>query len=77
MKEIYKLEQPAGDDQLMVAFVNRDESAQVDVQALLSEVGEDAVARRHEGGDSCRSADCRCARWARRATSCSSQAGST
>ena len=49
MIEIYKLEQPAGDDQLMVAFVNRDEHAQVDIQALLTEVGEDAAARRRDG----------------------------
>ncbi len=49
MIEIYKLEHPAGVDQLLVAFVNRDESAQIDVGALLGELGRDAAAREPEG----------------------------
>ncbi|MEX2546767.1 MAG: hypothetical protein WD830_03140 [Chloroflexota bacterium] len=49
MIEIYKLEQLAGQDQLMVAFVNRDESAQIDVQAMLTEVGRDAAEREAAG----------------------------
>jgi hypothetical protein len=49
MIEIYKLEQAAGEDQLIVAFVNRDESSQIDVQAMLAEVGRDAAERERDG----------------------------
>jgi hypothetical protein len=49
MAEIYKLERPAGDGQLLVAFVNRDESEQIDLEALLDEVTRDAAAREPEG----------------------------
>ena len=49
MIEIYKLEHPAGEDQLIVAFVNRDESSQIDVQAMLAEVGRDAAERERDG----------------------------
>lgn len=49
MIEIFKLEQPAGDDQVIVAFVNRDESAQIDVPAMLAEIGRDAAEREQTG----------------------------
>lgn len=49
MMEIYKVEQPAGEDQLIVAFVNRDEASQIDVGALLAEVGRDAAERERDG----------------------------
>ena len=49
MIEIFKLEQPAGEDQLIVAFVNRDESSAIDLQALLAEVGRDAAERERDG----------------------------
>jgi hypothetical protein len=47
--EIYKLEQPAGDNQLIVAFVNRDVGAQIDVQAIMADVGQDAAERARSG----------------------------
>ena len=49
MDEVFKVEIPAGEDQLIVAFVNRDDSAQIDVQALLAEVGRDAAERERDG----------------------------
>ena len=49
MTEIYKLEQAAGEDQLIVAFVNRDDANQIDVAALLAEVGRDAAERERDG----------------------------
>ena len=47
--EIFKREQPAGADQLIVAFVNRDDAAPIDIEALLSELGRDAAAREPDG----------------------------
>lgn len=49
MSEIYKLEQPAGEDQLLVAFVNRDTSSQIDIAGLLAELGADAAERERFG----------------------------
>ena len=49
MLEIFKLERPAGANQLMVAFVNRDEGAPIDVEALLEFVASDAAAREQDG----------------------------
>ena len=49
MDEIYMFEQAAGEDQLIVAFVNRDDSSQIDLQALLAEVGRDAAERERAG----------------------------
>ena len=49
MIEIFKLEQAAGEDQLIVAFVNRDEASQIDVQAMLAEIGRDAAERERDG----------------------------
>jgi hypothetical protein len=49
MQEIFKLERQAGTDQLIVAFVNRDEGSQIDVESLLTELAEDAAAREQAG----------------------------
>jgi hypothetical protein len=49
MQEIFKLERQAGTDQLIVAFVNHDEGSQIDVESLLTELAEDAVAREKAG----------------------------
>ena len=46
---IYSLERPAGENQLIVAFVNRDEGAVIDVEAVLTFVAEDAAKREAEG----------------------------
>ena len=47
--ETFKLELPAGKDQLIVAFVNRDDASQIDVTVLLAEVGRDAAERERQG----------------------------
>ena len=49
MIEIFKLERPAGENQLIVAFVNRDEGEALDVEATLTYVAEDAAAREKAG----------------------------
>ena len=46
---IYSLERPAGENQLIVVFVNRDEGAVIDVEAVLTFVAEDAAKREAEG----------------------------
>jgi hypothetical protein len=46
---IYQLELPAGDDQLIVTYVNQDEGTQVDVEAMLRFCGEDAATRATSG----------------------------
>ena len=47
--ETFKREQPEGEDQLIVALVNRDDSAPIDIEALLTELGRDAAAREQDG----------------------------
>ena len=47
--EIYTLEQAAGENQLIVAFVNRDDASQIAVEVLLAEVGRDAAERERDG----------------------------
>ncbi len=47
--EIFKLEQPAGDNQLIVAYVNKDEGAQIDIAAILHFIGQDAAKRETDG----------------------------
>lgn len=49
MTEVFRLEQPAGDDQLIVVYVNRDGGGAVDIGALFNEVGRDAARLRGEG----------------------------
>jgi hypothetical protein len=49
MVEIFKLERPAGQKQVIVAFVNRDEGAGIDVEAMLGHLAEDAAAREPDG----------------------------
>jgi hypothetical protein len=49
MLEVFKLERPAGENQLIVAFVNRDETSQIDVEAILEYVATDAAAKAREG----------------------------
>ena len=46
---IYSLERPAGEGQLIVAFVNRDEGAAIDVEAILTFIAQDAAKREAEG----------------------------
>jgi len=48
MNDIYMFEQAAGEE-LIVAFVNRDDSSQIDLEALLAEVGRDAAERERDG----------------------------
>jgi hypothetical protein len=47
--EIFKLEVPAGEDQLLVAFVNRDDASQINIEDLMAELGKDATEREREG----------------------------
>lgn len=49
MTEIFTLERPAGENQLIVAFVNRDEGEALDVEATLTCVAEHAAARERTG----------------------------
>jgi hypothetical protein len=49
VQEILKTERPAGEDQLIVTFVNRDEGAVIDVESLLSDLASDAAAREEAG----------------------------
>ncbi len=49
MMEVFRLEQPAGDDQLIVLYANRDTGAAIDVGELMREVGEDAARLRVDG----------------------------
>jgi len=44
-----RLEQAAGDDQLLVLFVNQDTAEMVDPSAFLQALSDDAAARRREG----------------------------
>jgi hypothetical protein len=47
--QYHKLEQSAGDDQLLVLFVNQDTAEMVDPSAFLQALSEDAAARRPKG----------------------------
>lgn len=47
--EIYTLERTAGENQLIVAYVNRDEGAQIDLEAVLTFVAQDAGHREADG----------------------------
>lgn len=49
MDQIFKFEQEAGVDRLIVMFVNQDVSEQVDAPAFLAEIGRDAAAREFHG----------------------------
>jgi len=46
---IYSLERPAGDNQLIVTYVNQDEGHVIDVEAVLSFVAQDAAKREAAG----------------------------
>jgi hypothetical protein len=46
---VYKREQPAGERQLLVVFVNGDDGSQIDVDLLVNEIAADAAAREREG----------------------------
>jgi hypothetical protein len=47
--EVFRLEQPAGDDQLIVLYVNRDTGGAVEVGEMMGEVGKDAARLRSDG----------------------------
>lgn len=49
MDQIFKFEQPAGEKRLIVMFINQDVSEQVDPEALMAEVGQDAAEREPHG----------------------------
>lgn len=47
--EVFRLEQPAGDDQLIVVYVNRDSGTGVEIGELFGEVARDAARLRADG----------------------------
>ena len=47
--EISRVELPAGEDQLIVMFVNRDSSGRIDVETFGNAVATDAAQRRAQG----------------------------
>jgi len=49
MEQIFKFEQEAGADRLIVMLVNQDASEQVDAPAFLAEIGRDAAQREAYG----------------------------
>ena len=46
---IYSLERSVGENQLIVAYVNRDEGSAIDVEAVLTFIAEDAARREADG----------------------------
>lgn len=49
MSEVVAFDYPAGQSQLIVAFVNQDDSSKIDVDAFLKAVAEDAAKKEQEG----------------------------
>ena len=47
--EVVAFDYPAGQDQLIVAFVNQDDSSKIDVDQFLKAVAEDAATKELEG----------------------------
>jgi hypothetical protein len=49
MTGVFRLEQPAGEGQLIVLYVNEDKSAAIDPAGLINEVGRDAARLQADG----------------------------